>query len=402
MNVFIRRTADTYQWSVTSEQGDIRHHHGDLAALAEFYRTASGIRHWILVAPALDVAARTLHFSDKERRHIRKAIPFLLEDELLTDADDIHFISGKIGKNSVDVVAVDQHSLQQWLDELQQQGIRPTHCIAEYQLLPDSDTEWQLFYLDQHFIVRTGQSPVLAFEAAHLPLSLELLTAHYASLPQSISLFAADADAQQQAKQYLPSALQHLVQEQLHDYAQSWQQQFSRTANVWNLLQGKFVRSREWLQTLKPWRWLAAALALACVLQTVLLFVDYRAEKQRNLALRQQMDTVFRKAFPQGQIVDHRRQMERLLNGLRGSGSNQAFIARLEKIGRVLDKHKVDMLNALNYENDKSEVRLDMLVANYDQLQSVINDLKALNFDVEIQNSNAQGEQLRARVRVSG
>lgn len=403
MNVFVRRKADQYQWSVTSENNDQQHHHqGDLAALAAFYHENPALKNWVFIVPALDVASRHLSFSEKERRHIRKAIPFLLEDELLNDADELYFIHGKVQKNSVDVVAVDDAWFSEWLAQLQSAGIKPTHCIAEYQLLPEKTDNLQLFFQDDVFIVRSEGQQELAFEAQHLSLCLEILTAHYANLPATIELLAGSEEALTKAQQWIPDTLQHLVQGQVIDVLGSWQQQFAKNASVWNFLQGKYARSPEWLVLIKPWRFLAALILAACLLQVVLLYSDYREQKQRYEMLRSQMDTVFRKAFPQGQIVDHRRQLERLLTALRGGGSQQAFIVRLENIGAVLAKHKVNVLNALNYEQDKNEIRLDMLLDSYDQLQAVINDLRALNLEVEIQNSNAQGEQLRARVRIGG
>lgn len=402
MNVFIWQDADQYRWCLTEDKQASVYHHGDAAALQAFYQANKEIKNWVLVASALDVAARRIQFSDKERRLIGKAIPFLLEDELLTDADDLHFISGNKKKNSIDIVAIEQQLLAQQLEQLQQAGIHASHCVSEYQLLPRNEEAWQLFFLQQHFVVFSHDNPPLAFIPEHLSLGLESLTANYAELPATIELFA-DSEANiEQAQQAVPSALQHLLAPQLMDYGQAFQQQWTKKASFWNLLQGQFAKSSEWLSLLKPWRWLAVTAVIAVLLHTVLLLADLQQEKQRHEQLREEMDSVFRQAFPQGQIVDHRRQLERLLTGLRGSRSDTEFIRYLDNVGDVLARHKVDVLNSLNYEQDKNELRLDMLLDSYDQLQAIINDLRELNLDVEIQNSNAQGEQLRARVRVSG
>lgn len=399
MSVFIQHHADGFKWGMV-HNGQVEQFYGSLTELANFYQTHSDIKQWVLVASAMDVAKRTIHFSDKERRHIRKAVPFLLEDELLSEADDLHIIYGKLQKSSMDVLAIDKDLLTEWLAALSDAGIKVSHCVAESQLLPEAQDTWQLFYHDGVFIVRVAEQPVLAFAAEHLSLSLELLTAHYAELPAFIELYADDEQQLALAQQAIPAALQHLIQTQTQHHLSLWQQHFQQQGKLWNFLQGQFARNSEWLLSLKPWRWFAATLGLALTFHTVLLYSDFRYEKQRSVELRQQLDAELRKAIPQGQIVDHRRQIDRLLSALRGGGSQQQFIEQLEKVGGILAKHKVSQLNALNYEQDKSEVRLDMLVDSYDQLQTMIDDLRALNLEVEIQNSNAQGEQLRARVRI--
>ena len=402
MNVFIWQNADQYRWCLTQENQASVYHQGDAEALRAFYQTKKEVKNWILVASALDVAARRVQFGDKERRLIAKAIPFLLEEELLTDADDLHFISGNRQKNSIDIIAIEEQLLAEQLAQLQDAGIHASHCVSEYQLLPRNEAAWQLFYLQQHFVVFSHENPPLAFLPEHVSLGLESLTANYAELPTAIELFADSEANLEQATQAIPSALQHLLAPEIIDYGQAFQQQWAKKASVWSLLQGKFAKSSEWLALLKPWRWLAITAVIAVLLNTVLLLADLQQEKQRNAQLRAEMDSVFRMAFPQGQIVDHRRQLERLLTGLRGSRSDTEFIRYLENVGEVLAKHKVAVLNSLNYEQEKNELRLDMLLDSYDQLQAVINDLRELEMEVEIQNSNAQGEQLRARVRVSG
>jgi len=402
MRVFIGLEDDQYRWCLSQDKQARLYHQGDAQELQAFYQTHKELENWVLVASALDVAARRISFSDKERRLIGKAIPFLLEDELLTDADDLHFISGNKQKNSIDIVAIEQALLAKQLEQFQQTGIQATHCVSEYQLLPRKEEAWQLFYLQQHFVVFSDNNPSLSFEPTHLALGLESLSSNYAELPTTIELFAADEQDLEQAKQAIPPALTHLLVPETIDYGQAFHQQWTKKASLWSLLQGQFARSSEWLALLKPWRWLAITAMIAVLLNTVLLLADLQQEKQRHTQLREEMDSVFRQAFPQGQIVDHRRQLERLLSGLRGSGSDMEFIRYLESVGTILAKHQVDVLNSLNYEKEKHELRLDMLLDSYDQLQAVINDLRALELDVEIQNSNAQGEQLRARVRVSG
>ncbi|HEY9033625.1 MAG TPA: type II secretion system protein GspL [Pseudomonadales bacterium] len=404
MNVFIRRHAEQYQWFETSGQAvHSTLHQGALDELAAFYQQhQAAVRHWILLLPALDVALCSIPFSEKERRHIRKAIPFLLEDELLSEADDIHFVHGKLAATHVDVAAVDQLQLQARLAPLHSAGIQPDYCIAESCLLPAAEAGWQLFYIDDSYLVCRPDALPVAYESAHLALGMELLTGAYAELPALIRLAAMDEQALQLAASRVPQALQHLLQTEVLDLPLLWQQQFDREGAQWNFLQGRFARNSEWLAKIRPWRWPAAALLLALVLQASLTGLQGRELAAQHAALKQQMDSLFRQVVPQGQIVNHRLQLERLLQSLQQTGGGGgSFIGRINTIGEVLAEHKVQELNALNYEQNPQEIRLDLLVKDYDQLQKIIDGLKAKALTVEIQNSNAQGEQLRARLRIS-
>ena len=97
---------------------------------------------------------------------------------------------------------------------------------------------------------------------------------------------------------------------------------------------------------------------------------------------------------------DGGRQLERELQKLEGGSSSGGFSTVMNSTGAVLAKHQIQSLNSLTYEKEKNELRLDLLVENYDKLQALMADMKAAGINVEIQNSNAQGDQLRARLRV--
>lgn len=402
MNVFIQMIAKQFHW--WQVEGDTsQYFQGDIAALADFYRQHEQVKNWIYLFSGLDTAIRRISFSDKERRHIRKALGFILEDDCLHDADQLHFISAKPKQNTVAVAAVESDLLAQHLALFEEQGIVLSHCIAEPLLLPQAELaedEWQLVYYQHQFFVQISEQAVLTVEQAHLAASLELLTAHYAELPKSIILYADDQAQWQEAQAAIPDPLKHLLVQQQWSRVQTWQQGFIEQGREWNFLQGSFARSKEWLLQIKPWRYVLALLVATTVLYSSLLVLDYRSEKQRQVELRQELDREFRKVFPQGQIVDHRRQLERVLSTVRGGSEQQAFIVQLDGVGKALAEHKVSTLNALNYELDKKEIRLDLLVDSYDQLEKMIASVRELGFEVEIQNSNAQGEQLRARVRM--
>lgn len=402
MNVFIQNQADQFHWWHI-DNDEAKNFSGDIQALAAFYQQHHEIKNWVYLLSGIDAVVRKIPFGEKEKRHIRKALGFILEDDCLHDADELHYISGKPMHGTIDVLAVSEQMLSQTLSVFEQQDILLTHCIAETQLLPSLEDEgvWQLYYDQGRYIVQIPHQASLTIEQQHLPLSLELLTAEYAELPEKIHLFISEQDEQADALSAIPDALKHLLDIAPWKKANTWQNSFNQQGKQWNLLQGAFARSKAWVGQIKPWRWLIALATVTVVLQLTLLAMDYRYEKQRHVDLRLQLDQEFRKAIPQGQIVDHKRQLERLFNSLQGGSQQQAFIAQLDNIGAILAEHKAGVINALNYEQDKREIRLDLLVDSYDQLEKVISAIKQLGFDVEIQNSNAQGEQLRARIRIS-
>ena len=405
MNIFIRQQDDVYQWFKAADSLQIAETQtGSLSELAQFYKDNSGIKNWVLVAPGLDVAYRTIEYSEKEKKHIIKAIPFMLEESLLSEADYLQVLMepSKDKDNAMDVVSIDEKLLQTWLECFDAAGIRITHCIAESLFLPESDAQWQIFYRANVFLIRAQSGETVAIEAEHFALSLELLSDGYSHMPAQVDLITESEDDYQKAMALMPVPITPLVKPIILPYADMLQSQFNSVAKGWNFLSGKFAVAREWLALVKPWRWVVASLVAVFVLNITLIMTDLAQKKEHNAYLRTQMDATFRQVIPRGNIVDHRRQLERHLKTAAATGSGAPFIQQLNKIGKVLNKHGVQSLNSLNYDLGKSELRLDLLVKDSDVVQAILADLKALALDAEIQNSNAQGDQLRTRLRITG
>lgn len=401
MNVFIRRYKDTYHWFTTGEQGLLESEQGTLEMLAAFYNAHPAVKNWVLIAPALDVASRAIPFTEKERKHIGKAIPFLLEDDLLTEATDLHYVADKPANMQIQVVALDKSTMADWLQTLSSAGIRPTHCLPETKLLLDPSCDWQIYYREHEYILRSSNGECAAFEQEHFPLSVEILTDNYAQLPKNIELIADDEAGLEQAWIHIPESIKPLIETKILPYAEMLDNHFSQQAKIWNLLKGPFAYTQQWLSAFLPWRWLVLGLLVVVSMHVAMTFTEYRQLKSQNQHLQVEMENLFRQAIPKGQIVDHRKQLERELEVLQHGGGGK-FMPRLQKIGEVFAKYQVQTFNALNYEQAKGEIRIDLIVNDYDQLQKVINDLQQAGLNTEIQNSNAQGDQLRARIKIIG
>jgi len=225
MNVFIRRYQDDYQWFTTSDEAvKPECNQGTLEDLGEYYHAFENVKYWVLIAPALDVSARTVEFTEKEKKHIKKALPFILEEDMLTEADDLHLVTDKPEATHIDVVAVDQELLQQWLGELASVNVQPTHCLPECKLLSDTEADWQIFYRNNEFIIRSNNGECAAFEAEHFLLSIELLTENFSNLPAAIELVAEDEADISAALEIIPDSIKHLIENKTLNYADMVQQ----------------------------------------------------------------------------------------------------------------------------------------------------------------------------------
>jgi len=413
MQVFLHKQAgqaQDYSWYLGSEASiSFERFTGSLEQLAEFAKEYQQVKQWVLLLPGIDCIDKTLSFEEQERKHILKALPYLLEENLLSDVDELHLVADKPEKSSVHVVGIDQQVLQKSLDELEQIGISLSACLPEQCLLSNiqqnTDESWQLLQLPNYLLMGI-QGEFFAVENEHAGLAFDLLQVKFeAQAPTQLLAFAeSDAELEQLERLLasLPESIQAITQIERFNYpelaANTLQSQV--LLQRYNLLKGAFARTVNWLQLVKPWRSVLIALLAIYVLQLSLMWFESNQLAERFEQQQAQKDELFRKVIPRGNIVDHQKQLERELAKLEGGGRGQVFIEWLEQAGKALADAKVQDVNSIQYEAKTSMLRLDFLVADYDSLQAIIANLKGQGFEVEIQNSNAQDDKLRARLNV--
>lgn len=419
MQVFIQKQLNEeqpYQWYLGSEQSlSFECFSGQLSDLQSFADNYKHIKQWVLLLPAVDCVVKYFSFTDQEKKHISKAIPYLLEETVLSDVDDLHLINDKPQKNRVGVAAIDKAILGQELDRLESIGIHLSGALPEQVLFAsqviqkhlvsdEGENLWQLIALDDYYLLSIGDN-IYALEPSQLSLALELLLMQGGeNSPSTIQLFASDETAEN-LLQNLPESLHPLIQRQPFDYAEIVQGVVVQAATLqkYNFLKGQFARTVNWLAMLKPWRSVLIALFAVYCVQVGFMWAEKVRLQSRFDEQQAQKDSLFRQVIPRGNIVDHQKQLQRELDRLKGGGNTNAlFIEWLERMGSVMADAGVQSFNSIQYESKSSLMRLDFLVADYDTLQKIIAQLKKKGFEVEIQNSNAQDNELRARLNVKG
>jgi len=394
--------SDSFEWAALSEAGHSGEaERGTLSQLAAIVREFTAHVQLVFLVPAVDALVRVFDFSEKERKHVMKTIPYLLEEDLLGEVDDLHFVHGKAKQNQITVAAIDEGRLQRWLSQFDAVGLKLDICVPEQCFLPSGGDEWVLYYSDGRFTVRLSERERFAFDADAIELALQVATKDWSELPAAIDLRISNEDDRHDAVQLLPSQLHHLVQVSVQDWSQLFAQ-YESQAGAWNFLQGKFAHVQQWGKYWQAWKVPVLVLVIAFVVQLAIAGGEYISLNKQNLAVHQQLDAAFREVFPRGQIVDHRRQVENELKRLKGGAGSGGFVGLLQQAGGVLVTAKGLQIQSLTYDAKNSELRLDVVVKDSPQVDAIIKGVQRAGLNAELQSSNAQGQDVRARLNISG
>ena len=452
--------SDFFRWHIGDSIDHCQSFSGNLEQLAAAAQQEDALQQVVLVISSLDCIFKTIPFAQQERKHIVKALPFLLEESILSDVDGLQLVNAKPAAAKVELAATDAEQLQKLLARLSTIGITPTLCIPEQALVmpmlhliqPTETAEPQSerqntavsnsadidaaidagsdagIGAEALYCIVLDDSALLVDADAVYPVDHDHITlaiSQYAQQPglQGHALHILAQDSQLDLAHSLYNSLDTELKDhgntsepalqlslQSFNYAkliasfivtQSPLQQ-ATAIRPFNFLQGQFAQSLNWFSMLKPWRFVLLFAAVVYLAQMLFLSVHNTQIEQQLLAQRAEMDAIFRQAIPRGNIVDHQKQLQRKLQQLSQNGSGQQFIGWLNRAGQVLADAEVEQLNSLLYDAKTSTMRLDFLVQDYDRLQTIINALQAAGFDTEIKNSNAQDDQLRASLSLKG
>ena len=348
--------------------------------------------------PGADVRLLCLELSADEKKHIGKSLPFMLEEDVAIDIEQIHFSSSAVDKTRLAVALCAREKMLDWQARLAQYpGVR--QWLPEQLLLPWQPGEWCVVREGDAAIVRTGQCEGFSVETQLLPQMLAAALRGQES-PQAIIFYG----QQQQADTELLPA-------ELHDKLQWRRGSFysalllsdagaSDSPAVINLLQGDFAVRLPLRRWWREWRAVAVVFGIAVALHLVATYSDYLRLKQDNLALRAAVEESYRKAYPRGAVVDAEKQLSRQLSALRGSGQASGFITLMQRVGAVIAGSPGTSIATINYTDKGGEMRMNIVAADFETVEQVREQINKSGLEAIMESSSVQGDQVRARLRI--
>ena len=314
-------------------------------------------RRVIAVAPGSSVLLTRATVPSPKLQHIRRAVPFALEERLAADVTSLHFAHGpREIDGTVPVAVIERALLDGWLTALDAAGLAPEALLPEPLALPLPDAGWLLACEGNHALLRTALHAGFTLERDALELMLRRALAEHDGAPPELTLCGVDpADLGD-----LGGAFAALHAPGSHDYETRLAAGCAAPAAL-DLLQGDYARDTEETRRWHDWR---RPLALAACL-LVLLFGERLWQVQRlgaeSARLDAQMHALLRESVPGiTRIVDPLAQLRQQLETRRGGAGNARFLDLLATSGEALTAEAGWKLAGLNYRDGTLQLQLRM------------------------------------------
>lgn len=351
-----------------------------------------------IIVPSSDVLLKRLQVPAKSNRAMRLAVPYMLEDELAQDVEQLFFAYAQNHKdaenNNCFTAIVSHQQMQEWLAWLAAADIETKVFLPEVLSMPQGKG-WSAITLgegtEQQVIVRQGEWQGFTLDLATWQMQCmafaqqkeieddsddeqSVLIQSYSALPNSEQL------AIEQMPEELPLELM----------AKHYHSNF-------NLLQNEYKIKDARGPSIKQWYWVAAVALFA-----LLLNVSFKGAQLWQLNAKQelveaQIISEYKKTFPKTKrvrISTIKSQLNQKLAQLGGANNSAGFLAMLAKITPAFTQVPALKPESLKFDGKRQELRLQAIANNYQTFEQFKAALEQEGLIVKQGAQNNQGDEV--------
>ncbi|BCL68206.1 type II secretion system protein L [Vibrio nigripulchritudo] len=403
LTVRISSQADApIQWLVWSPgqqeviaSGELSHRNqlGEIASYAHQRPT-------IVLLASSDVLLKEVDIPAGGARQLNTMLPFLVEDDVAQDVDDLHFtVLNKRGAKA-DVAAVDSGFLETLLDELKAHQINVRQVLPDCLAMPWQKDEISALEIDGQWVFRQEQYSGFSVQSDWLSLlPAEVFQLH---VEESESESEEQSDAvEKRVATFTPLPQNH---ESLPGRWQNGKAELVMSlltqgaiASKANLLTGTFKPSSSLTKYWKVWQKAAVAAVLLLVVLTTQNVLQVNAFEAQAAQYRAESERIFREVFPDKRKIPTvsylKRQMRNEEARLSGGGSDESMLIWLSKLPEALKKNGAIDVLSVKYDGSRDEIRIQAKSKDFQTFESARAELAQL-FDVEQGQLNRSGTEV--------
>jgi len=372
--LFIRLGANAEQacsWLVWSEQEQEIIASGELvnAAALESLTERAGNRPVDVLVPSSAVTLTAVELPEKGQRQAIQALPFMLEESLAANVDELHFVTGTRSGESLSVAVVAHEQMQLWLGWLSDADLKPKRIVPDCLALPLGGCQWAALQINQDYLLRTGASMGVSLSRAWLAMALPKLLLQTDELVSVATYSELVLNGTQVQAQVLELPMLVLAKGIL-------------TAPI-NLLSGVYKPKREYGKQLSLWRNVGIVAVVALALSMVNIGLNIHEMNTEQARLKAQSVAVYKQVMqgvPREALM--RKMMAEELRKMQGSGGGSEFFVMLEALAPAFSQVSQLKPTTLRFDSDRNELRMQVTAKSYDQIER-FKTLVSKSFDLD-------------------
>ena len=364
-----------------------------------------------IVLPAEMVLFDCVTMPAKSRRQALQALPFMVEEQLADDIEDVHLAIGQPQSGTWPVVAFTRRDMQVLFALLQSVAATPNQLTVDAEMLMLEPGQLRIVLHGDRVLVRSARLATgMALDSAALLMPM-----------------LEDGERFTQVLLHIDEA-----NEQHRLLAGQWEAEFSALSDVrvtvspapiplsvllfpatgssgaLNLLQGEFLLRRQSGQNVLWWQWGIAVVVLLVILQGALQLVSgwYFSRQASHFVMTAEKQ--YQTWFPDAKKINNprKRLASRLNSDAQASGQggfSHLFGLTVKALQEVQGSSGKIAVEQLRYEGRRAELELELTLQSIQQLDQLKKSLEKAGLRAEIASANeGEGGSVTGHIKIGG
>lgn len=400
--LFIRISSDekSLQWGTLSgaedstesgfvERGDLLIE--DVETLAETLEESQVI----LMLPAHRVKCFNVEAPTKNRKHLEKAIPYQLEEQILDNVDNQHFALGAFNADSLLAVnVVSKEYLSELLTTFKEVGIEPDVVVSEAVCVPYFEDSWTAV-IDEQILVRQQENVFWSSDRTLIKDLLQLeLQADELKVTQAIRIYSYDDEELSLASVAGLATQPETIDDVFLCLAENFDD------NSVNILQQDFASQKKSQHNYGMWKLPAIAASILAVVGLIYLVSHIIDLNKRLSSVEQQTLAQTQKVYPNLPLKTAKIQVNNSYHDIGGSeGSGVNFTGLMEKSVLAMKTENIQF-SQMEYLASRGQLSFDVTADSYEVLTQSQRNLEGAGLEVDMRNASENGGIWTARISV--
>ncbi|WP_196139290.1 type II secretion system protein GspL [Aliikangiella sp. G2MR2-5] len=369
----------------------------DLNCLAEM---AEGAQVSLIIS-SNDVHYNAVSIPGKAQRHLRKAVPYLLEEQVAEAVDDLFIaLGGKNSKDQIEVRAINSAYFASLIKRFKNAEISISRIIIDLDTLPASEDCMQAVLLNEDVLVVAQSGERWRCTASDfswiVQKQLQALESEE-EMPVAIPLevICENEDDYMLFEQVLPAGRFAPNLNLVESVKQFLSEQQHKSIN---LLQGEFEPKKENTPLKKFLIKISSVAAVVLCAQIVWAGSQWFSLSAKSEQLERQKEVMWKQVFPGRKMPKTAdKQIRAKMRELAGGQGDNAFVQMLDSVTSQIKSFSELYPTNVSYDAARNELRLDLIGKEYATLNNYRDQLIQAGFQVDMNSASQRGEGYSSR-----
>jgi len=320
-----------------------------------------------VIAPCQDILLTTVTLPKMSKSKLLQALPFALEEQLITDVTELHFVAGDLQEDgSIPVAVVSHLKMNEWLNFLKEVEIFPSKLLSGLLTLPLLQDKWSGSQHNDICAIRTGICSGFTCDATNLLTLLPFALKDTKHKPIGIEFYSTSKNTLPEMN--LSGCRLNITNLPSKEFFQKTAQWIASNPSL-NLLQNNYYPRAKSSDTKRWWKLATYVGGAAVALMLLTNLISFGILNYKDKAIENSLAAIYSSHFPKVKnSTEAKQKMAAKLRSLNLNDNKNNVLSLLSQVGQELKKHPIIHLERIDYKDNS--LILEMTAARFSDLDN--------------------------------